>query len=154
MKVFWLLFFVGLLFFVCRVRCIDYFLFLYDLEIIFDCVDWFNNDDGWFCKWVCDYFEVILEEFSCWNLFVGFNCELWYEWNLYCVIIWIKINSILLVMSKIIIMSSLIIIVFILGFLLIVWIDMGCYVEDLEFFIFDVNFNFNGDLFLSVFKCW
>ncbi|VBB80332.1 Putative protein of unknown function [Podospora comata] len=154
MKASWLLSFVGLSLLARRARCTDYPLLPYDPETTSDCADWFNNDDGRSCKWVRDYFEATPEEFSRWNPSVGLNCEPWYEWNSYCVITWTKINSTLPATSKTTTTSSSTTTAPILGPSPTAWTDMGCYVEDPELPILDVNFNPNGDSSLSVPKCW
>ncbi|KAK2024010.1 hypothetical protein LX32DRAFT_731725 [Colletotrichum zoysiae] len=154
MKTSWLLSLVELALLARKANCTNTPLLPYDPETTSDCADWFNNEDDRTCEWVRDYFRATPEEFSRWNPSVGLDCQPWYNWNSYCIITWTKFNETQTTTSTKTAATSPTSTAPILGPSPTTWTDMGCYVEDPDLPLLDVNFSPNGDPSLSVPKCW
>ena len=127
----------------------------WDLDTVADCLQWYNNAYGETCQSVLDKWGISIEDFTLWNPSVDANCEPW-EYQSYCLISETRYNETVpetTTSEEPTTTATPTSTAPTLGPSPTSWIEMGCYVEDPELPLLDINYNPNGDASLTIPKC-
>jgi hypothetical protein len=141
-----------------HVAALDYPQLQWDPATASDCVGWYDNDEGWSCEKVRDYFSITPEQFHEWNPSVGLDCTGWHDWQSYCIVTKRRLETdpppAATTSTTKVTSTASSTTTTTLGPSPTTWAERGCYVEDPKLPLLDENMSgAGGDASLTIAKC-